>query len=152
MDYCEIGQRIRKIRKARGLLQEQLAEKVGIPTTHMSHIETANTKLSLSVFIEIAEAQRFRQTAFSMIIPAKASTPRSLSYPPFWNAAMQNRQESSSKLSKAPSRHLISTNNCGMSADRRAGQRLLPIAGIMAGSVFFRRALVDFDRLFRYNL
>ena len=55
MDYYEIGQRIRKIRKARGLSQEQLAEKVGISTTHMSHIETANTKLSLPVFIQIAE-------------------------------------------------------------------------------------------------
>lgn len=56
MDYYAIGQRIRKIRKARGLSQEQLAEKVGISTTHMSHIETANTKLSLSVFVDIAEA------------------------------------------------------------------------------------------------
>lgn len=56
MDYYEIGQKIRKIRKARGLSQEQLAEKVGISATHMSHIETANTKLSLPVFVEIAEA------------------------------------------------------------------------------------------------
>lgn len=56
MDYYEIGQRIRKLRKARGLSQEQLAEKVSISTTHMSHIETANTKLSLPVFIEIAQA------------------------------------------------------------------------------------------------
>ena len=56
MDYYEIGQRIRKIRKSRGLSQKQLAEWVGISTTHMSHIETANTKLSLPVFIQIAEA------------------------------------------------------------------------------------------------
>lgn len=56
MDYYEIGQRIRRIRKARGMSQEQLAEKVNISTTHMSHIETANTKLSLPVFIDIAEA------------------------------------------------------------------------------------------------
>lgn len=55
MDYFEIGQRIRRIRKAKGISQEQLAEKVGISTTHMSHIETANTKLSLPVFIAIAE-------------------------------------------------------------------------------------------------
>ena len=55
MDYFEIGQRIRKIRKARGLSQEQLAERIGISTTHMSHIETANTKLSLPVFVEIAK-------------------------------------------------------------------------------------------------
>ena len=36
--------------------QEQLAEKVGISTTHLSHIETGNTKLSLPVFVDIAEA------------------------------------------------------------------------------------------------
>lgn len=56
MDYFEIGQRIRRFRKARGLSQEQLAELIGISTTHMSHIETANTKLSLPVFVEIANA------------------------------------------------------------------------------------------------
>ena len=55
VDYYEIGQRIRRFRKAKGISQELLAEKVGISTTHMSHIETANTKLSLPVFIAIAE-------------------------------------------------------------------------------------------------
>lgn len=58
--YFEIGQRIRKFRKARGLSQEQLAEKIDISTTHMSHIETANTKLSLSVFVDIVEALSIR--------------------------------------------------------------------------------------------
>lgn len=56
MDYYEIGQRIRKIRKAHGLSQEELAEKINISTTHMSHIETGNTKLSLPVFVDIAAA------------------------------------------------------------------------------------------------
>lgn len=56
MDYYKIGQRIRKIRKAHGLSQEELAEKVNISTTHMSHIETGNTKLSLPVFVDIAAA------------------------------------------------------------------------------------------------
>lgn len=56
MDYYAIGQRIRKFRKANRLSQEQLAEKVGISVTHMSHIETGNTKLSLEVFAEIARA------------------------------------------------------------------------------------------------
>lgn len=54
MDYYEIGQRIRKLRKAQGLSQEQLAEQIGISTTHMSHIETGNTKLSLPVLVDIA--------------------------------------------------------------------------------------------------
>lgn len=56
MNYYEIGQRIRKFRKAYNLSQEQLAEKIGISTTHMSHIETGNTKLSLQVFVDIANA------------------------------------------------------------------------------------------------
>lgn len=56
MDYFQIGQRIRKLRRARGLSQEELVEKVNISVTHMSHIETGNTKLSLPVFVEIARA------------------------------------------------------------------------------------------------
>lgn len=54
MDYYKIGRRIRKYRKAHGLSQEELAEKADISTTHMSHIETGNTKLSLPVLVEIA--------------------------------------------------------------------------------------------------
>lgn len=53
--YFEIGQRIRRYRKACGMSQEALAGKVGISVTHMSHIETGNTKLSLPVLSKIAE-------------------------------------------------------------------------------------------------
>lgn len=60
MDYYAIGQKIRKIRKERGLSQEKLAEKVGISTTHMSHIETANTKMSLPTFAKLASVLEVR--------------------------------------------------------------------------------------------
>ena len=56
LNYYEIGQRIRRFRKAAGLSQEQLAEKAKISLTHMSHIETGNTKLSLPVLTELAAA------------------------------------------------------------------------------------------------
>lgn len=56
LDYYKVGQKIRKSRKAQGLSQEQLAEMVGISLPHMSHIETANTKLSLPVLVDIAAA------------------------------------------------------------------------------------------------
>lgn len=56
MDYYKIGQRIRQLRKARGLSQEQLAEQIGISVTHMSHIETGSTKLSLPVMADLAKA------------------------------------------------------------------------------------------------
>ncbi len=55
MNYKEIGQRIRKYRKQMNLSQEELAEKIGISTTHMSHIETGSTKLSLPVLVELSE-------------------------------------------------------------------------------------------------
>ncbi len=55
LNYYEIGQRIRKYRNACNFTQENLAEKVGISTTHMSHIETGNTKLSLPVLVAISE-------------------------------------------------------------------------------------------------
>lgn len=60
INYYEIGQKIRKVRKAHGLSQEALAEKINISTTHMSHIETGNTKLSLSVLVAIATALEVR--------------------------------------------------------------------------------------------
>lgn len=60
MDYYAIGQRIRKIRRSRGLSQEQLSEMVGISVTHMSHIETGNTKVSLEVFAAIVTALEAR--------------------------------------------------------------------------------------------
>ena len=55
-----IGKRIAELRKARGWTQEKLAEKVGISTTHMSHIETANTKMSLSTFVKLAAVLEVR--------------------------------------------------------------------------------------------
>lgn len=56
LDYQKIGQRIRALRRAKNLSQEQLAEKIWISTTHMSHIETGSTKLSLPVLVDIAAA------------------------------------------------------------------------------------------------
>ena len=54
LDYVAIGSRIRKYRWDSKLSQEELAEAVGISTTHMSHIETGATKLSLAVLANIS--------------------------------------------------------------------------------------------------
>ena len=56
MDYYDIGQRIRTLRREKKLSQEQLAEKVWISTTHMSHIENGSIKLSLPVLVDLAAA------------------------------------------------------------------------------------------------
>ncbi len=54
LDYAAIGKRIRKYRWEQNISQETLADLIGVSTTHMSHIETGATKLSLSVFVKIA--------------------------------------------------------------------------------------------------
>lgn len=69
MNYYEIGQRIRKYRKAYNLSQEQLADKVQISTTHMSHIETGNTKLSLAVLVKISEVLAIQTDALLFDAP-----------------------------------------------------------------------------------
>ena len=56
----ELNAQIKKYRTELNLSQEELAEKVNISTTHMSHIETGNTKLSLLVFVDIAAALEVR--------------------------------------------------------------------------------------------
>lgn len=74
MNYYEIGQRIRKFRKAANLSQEQLAEQIGISVTHMSHIETGNTKLSLPVFVEIARVLSVQTDALLYDTPELSKT------------------------------------------------------------------------------
>lgn len=56
INYLSIGKNIRKYRKKNSHSQEWLAEKVDVGTTHISHIETGNTKLSLATLIKIANA------------------------------------------------------------------------------------------------
>lgn len=56
IDYSDIGKRIRKERVRQGISQAKLAEISGLSTTNMSHIECANTKLSLPTLLSVANA------------------------------------------------------------------------------------------------
>ena len=56
LDYTAIGKRIRKLRLDKKWSQDTLREKVNISKTHMSHIETGTTKLSLPVLVDLANA------------------------------------------------------------------------------------------------
>lgn len=56
LDYSKIGLRVRQARKSKGYTQETLAGMIGISTPHMSHIETADSKVGLQVLIKIANA------------------------------------------------------------------------------------------------
>jgi len=49
-----LGKRIKRIRKAVGLTQERLAEKVHISTTHIGLVETGKRRASLKTLQKIA--------------------------------------------------------------------------------------------------
>lgn len=55
-NFVNLGKRIHEKRLSQNLTQEALAEKADVGTTHISHIETGCTKLSLTTFISIANA------------------------------------------------------------------------------------------------
>lgn len=54
LNYKLVGQRLRAIRKKRGLTQEQLAELAGISPQHCSGIETGAAKVSLPTLVNLS--------------------------------------------------------------------------------------------------
>lgn len=55
-----LGKRVQKIRKLRGLTQEQLAEKVGISRAYMGYIEQGRYSASLEVIEKVAKALKVK--------------------------------------------------------------------------------------------
>lgn len=53
--YRQVGERIRDVRKARGLSQEGLASALGLKRPSMSNIEKGRQNLLLHTFCEISE-------------------------------------------------------------------------------------------------
>lgn len=54
--YQELGRRMQKIRKSRGITEEQLAEMIGVLTTWVSYIETGYRIPSIKLLSKIAKA------------------------------------------------------------------------------------------------
>ena len=59
-NYKQLGLNIAYYRKAKGLSQIQLAEKINISRTHMSRIETADCAVSLDVIFNICNALKIK--------------------------------------------------------------------------------------------
>lgn len=64
LDGVMIGKRIKSVRKAKGLTQEQLAERCGCTSTHISNIENGKSVFRLNCFIRSAECWIRRWTTF----------------------------------------------------------------------------------------
>ena len=53
-DTLETGRRIQKLRREKGLTQEQLAERLNVSTVHLAKIETGKRGCSLDILIDFA--------------------------------------------------------------------------------------------------
>lgn len=56
MDYVKLGIQVKNARTKQGITQAQLAEMTGYSVQHISHVETGNTKLSVELLVELANA------------------------------------------------------------------------------------------------
>lgn len=56
INFEKIGLKIKETRISRNLTQENIAEAVGVNTSHISNIETGKTKVSLTTLIFICNA------------------------------------------------------------------------------------------------
>jgi transcriptional regulator with XRE-family HTH domain len=53
-----LGQKIRAVRRSRGLTQEELASRAGVHPTYLSAVECGKRNLSMSIFFAITRALR----------------------------------------------------------------------------------------------
>jgi transcriptional regulator with XRE-family HTH domain len=56
VDYAKIGQRIRSLRQSKNMTQAELSALVDCSNNYLSHIETAQCKVSLSMLLKLSYA------------------------------------------------------------------------------------------------
>ena len=56
MDYVDMGKRVRKQRPLIGLTQQELAERIGVSTSFVGHVERGTRKASLETLVALSNA------------------------------------------------------------------------------------------------
>lgn len=56
MDYVDLGKRVRKQRQLIGLTQQELADRVGVSTSFVGHVERGTRKASLETLVALSNA------------------------------------------------------------------------------------------------
>jgi len=75
MDYIELGRRIRSVRRERQLTQAALAEKTGVSTSFIGHIERGSRIVSLDTFVHICTALNTSPNALLAVPFSQELTP-----------------------------------------------------------------------------
>ncbi len=66
LDSVMIGKRIKNVRKARGMTQEQLAERCGCTSTHISNIENGKIGISIELLYVLSRVLEQQMDYFVM--------------------------------------------------------------------------------------
>ena len=76
MDYGKLGERVRKQRILNQLTQAQLAEKVGVSTSFIGHIERGEKKASTETIVALCNAMEITPTVLLTVrvLPFSASS------------------------------------------------------------------------------
>ena len=74
IDYEKIGRRIKTLRSEKGLSQSDLGALAGCSNNHVSHVETGQTKISLSMLLKISRALGKDMDYFLMDTPYVSRT------------------------------------------------------------------------------
>lgn len=69
IDYFLIGCRIRTARLEKGMTQAELGAAIGCSNNHMSHIETGQTKVSLTMLLRISRVLGYNIDYFLLDTP-----------------------------------------------------------------------------------
>lgn len=69
VDYERIGQRIRELRIRENMTQADLSTLIGCSNNYLSHIETAQTKVSLTMLLRISSALKKSPDYFLLDTP-----------------------------------------------------------------------------------
>lgn len=69
VDFKKIGARIRKLRIKQGLTQSELGEMIGCSNNHLSHVETAQNKVSLTLLLRLSYALEISLDYFLLDTP-----------------------------------------------------------------------------------
>ena len=56
MDYVDMGKRVLKQRQLIGLTQQELAERIGVSTSFVGHVERGTRKASLETLVALSNA------------------------------------------------------------------------------------------------
>ena len=78
IDYQKLGERIQQRRRALGMRQSELAERVDISNNHLSGIETGRQKPSLDTLFAISSCLKTTPDYFLYGVSEKGPTPQAL--------------------------------------------------------------------------